>query len=182
VLDIDVSNPAAPASKGSFFLDGYARDIVSKGAMAYAVDSPAGLYVFDLSRPGPLEPVAAVQTGTALRMLEVTDLPDGRRVAVLVGGGALQLHDVTAGRTPKVLAVLKTPGGALRVTLQGTNAYVADAQAGLQIVDIARPESPRIVGTFATRTAARDAAVSGDLVLVATVDEVAVLRVRPGTR
>ncbi len=182
VVDVDVSNPATPVSKGSFFLDGYARDVVSKGAMAYAVDSPAGLYVFDLARSGPLEPVAAVQSGTALRMLEVTDLPDGRRVAVLVGGGALQLYDVTTGRTPTALAVLKTPGGAQRVTLQGTHAYVADAQAGLQIVDIAKPESPRIVGTYATRTAARDAAVSGDLVLVATTEEVVVLRVGPGAR
>jgi len=39
---IDVSNKAKPVSLGSFFLDGYARDVVAAGSLAYAVDAPTG--------------------------------------------------------------------------------------------------------------------------------------------
>jgi len=39
---VDISDEAAPAGAGSFFLDGYARDVVTSGRMAYATDSPTG--------------------------------------------------------------------------------------------------------------------------------------------
>ena len=43
---VDTSDETAPTAAGSFFLDGYARDVVTSGKMAYATDSPTGLYVF----------------------------------------------------------------------------------------------------------------------------------------
>src|SRR5207249_10704138 len=62
---IDVSNRARPVSLGSFVVDGYARDVVVAGSLAYAVDAPAGLCVFDLSKPGPLDAVSTQQSATA---------------------------------------------------------------------------------------------------------------------
>ena len=62
---IDVSDETAPAGIGSFFLDGYARDVVTAGTIAYATDSPSGLYVFDLSRPGMPEPVGVIHAPAA---------------------------------------------------------------------------------------------------------------------
>jgi hypothetical protein len=153
-------------SPGSFFLDGYARDVVASGSLALAVDSPTGLYVFDLSKPGPLEPIATVQTGTALRTVDVTS-GDGPRLAVLVGGGTLQTYDITDPLKPVRLPPFKTPGGAQRIFLRGRLAYVADGQAGIHVVDLAKPEAPVILGTYKTPTAARDIAVADGLVLVA---------------
>jgi len=178
LVDVDLSNPAKAVGQGSFFLDGYARDVVAAGTLAYAVDSPSGLYVFDLSRPPPLAPIAAVQTGTALRLIEVTELPNGRRLAVLVGGGLLQIYDVSSPTEPAKLSTFRTPGGAQRIALQGALAYVADGKAGVQVIDLSRPSAPQVVGAFQTAAAARDVAVSGDLLLVATADEVLVLRTR----
>ena len=54
---VDISDETAPAGIGSFFLDGYARDVVTDGTLAFATDSPSGLYVFDLARSGMPEPV-----------------------------------------------------------------------------------------------------------------------------
>ena len=163
-------------SPGSFFLDGYARDVVASGSLAFAVDSPTGLYVFDLARPGPLEPIATLQNGTALRTVDVTS-GDGPRLAVLVGGGTLQTYDLSDPAKPVRLSAYKTPGGAQRVALNGRMTYVADGAAGLLIVDLSKPDAPVIVGAHKTPTAARDVAVAGDLVLVAVANgDVIILR------
>ncbi|MGQ0737367.1 MAG: LVIVD repeat-containing protein [Acidobacteriota bacterium] len=177
LVHVDISNPARPVKTDAFFLDGYARDVVAVGSTVYAVDSPSGLYVFDLSGAGAFEPIASVQSGTALRTLEVGEgLVDGRRLAALVGGGALQVYDVTTPSAPARLSSWRTPGGALRVALDGALAYVADAKAGVQIVDLSRPAEPRIVGAYPTAAPARDVAASGGLVFVATGEAVEILR------
>ncbi|PYR37390.1 MAG: hypothetical protein DMF90_07050, partial [Acidobacteria bacterium] len=94
---IDVSNAAKPVTLGSFFLDGYARDVVSAGSLAYAVDAPTGLYIFDLSKSGPLEAVTTVQSASAPGSIVLADPPSapGPTLALLVGGGSLQVYDVS---------------------------------------------------------------------------------------
>lgn len=178
---VDVSNPAKPSGLGTYFLDGYARDVVTTGSMAYAVDSPAGLYVVDLSKPGPLEPVGSVQSGTNLRMLDVFDqaTPGQPLLAVLAGGGALQVYDVSKPQAPVKLSTLRTPGTALRVALRGTRAYVADGPAGVQVVDLSNPASPTILASHATPSPTRDVAVGGGVVVAATTDSILVLRDLP---
>jgi hypothetical protein len=166
VVEVNITNPAKPSSPGTFFLDGYARDVVAQGSMAYAVDSPTGLYIFDLSKPGPLEPVASLQNGTALRTVDAFG-DDGPRVVVAMGGGMLQLYDISEPTAPVRLPPYKTPGGAQRVALRGTRAYVADGAAGLTVVNLANPRAPAIVGAYKTPAAARDVAAADGLVVVA---------------
>ena len=69
---IDVSDETAPAGIGSFFLDGYACDVVTARTIAYTTDSPSGLYVFDLSRPGMPEPIGVIHAPAAPRDIEVS--------------------------------------------------------------------------------------------------------------
>lgn len=166
---VDVSTPANPSKAGSFFVDGYARDVATVGPLAYAVDSPTGFYVLDLSRPGPLEPVATLQSGTALRTIDIAFAADGKtpRAAVLIGGGTVQLYDLANPRAPVKAGSLKTPGGALRVALTSTHAFVADAAQGVAVLDIATPSTPRLLSSHKTPLPARDVAVSGDIVFVA---------------
>jgi hypothetical protein len=174
IVEVDITNPSKMMSPGSFFLDGYARDVVASGSLAFAVDSPTGLYVFDLARPGPLEPIATMQSGTALRTVEVTT-GEGPRLAVLVGGGALQVYDVSDPATPIKLPLYKTPGVTQRVALKGRLAYVADGAGGLTVVDLSKPDQPAIVGSHKTLTAARDVAVADSLVLVALANADAII-------
>jgi hypothetical protein len=179
---VDISNPAKPVSLGSFFVDGYARDVVTSGSLAYAVDSPTGFYVLDLAKSDPLQPVSSLQSGTGLRGIEVSraSTQPGPAIAVLLGGGSLQLFDVSAPATPVKLPPYRTPGGAAqRLTLEGRLAYVADGGAGLQVVDLTVPSKPAIVGSFSTPAPARDVAVADSLVFVVTSAEVLILRKTP---
>ena len=177
---VDISNPAKPVSLGEYFVDGYARDVVTSGSLAYAVDSPTGFYVLDLAKPGPLEPVSSLQSGTGLRAVSVSAAGgQGPRLAALTGGGFLQVYDVSNPAKPVKMPPFRTPGGAQRVALEGTLAYVADGAAGLQVVDLAQPSNPTVVGSHKTTTPARDVAVSDSLVFVVTASEVVILRRTP---
>jgi hypothetical protein len=172
---VDVSDVSKPASLGSFFLDGYARDVVAAGSMAYAVDSPTGLYVFDLSKPAelskpePFEPVSAQQSVIGSRVIDVAPPPSGPgpHLAVMAGGPALQVYDVSDPRAPRKLASYPVAGGTQRAVLAGHLAYVAAGAEGLQVVDLSTPAQPRIVGAYKTPMPARGVAVAGPLVLVA---------------
>ena len=165
VVLVDASNSGKPVSAGSFFVDGYARDIVTSGAIAYAVDSPAGFYVLDLSAQKPMEPISALQTGAGLRTVEVSG-----SLAVLVGNGLIQLYDVSKPSAPVKIPPFKTPGGALRAAISGTTVYVADGREGVQVVDFSDRSAPKIVEEYETAGTARDVAVAGDL-LFAVVTE-----------
>jgi hypothetical protein len=166
---VDLSNPARPASLGSFYLEGYARAVTASGSMAAAVDSPTGLYVFDLSKPAPLEPVGTEQSAERPASVELSDpaLSQGLNIAVLVGGGSLQLYDVSKPAAPMKVSTFHTPSGRpQRAALDGKTAYVADSSAGLQVVDLSTPAAPRLVGEYRTAGQALDVAISDSLVFL----------------
>jgi hypothetical protein len=179
---IDVSTPARPVLAGSFFVDGFAKDVVTVGSLAFALDQPAGLSVFDLTKSGTFEPAAMVTlvNPIALRaQLAVSQesSPTGPRVAVVAGGGPLQVYDVSNRQAMVHAATYRTPGNPQRVSLQDRRAYVADGPAGLQVVDLSTPAAPAIVGSYKTAAPARDVAIFDSLVFVVLGNgEVLILR------
>lgn len=168
---VDVSDETTPAGVGSYFLDGYARDVVTAGTIAYATDSPSGLYVFDLSRPGAPEPIGVVHAPAAPRDIEVS-VGAGARPTLIVGAGAgdLQVYDVSDPTAPRRIASFATPGRATRVSLDGDLAFVADSGAGVQVVDLSDPANPAAVGSYRTPRPARDVSAAGSLVLAVVGD------------
>jgi hypothetical protein len=178
---VDLSSLDKPTLRGSFFVDGYARDVAASSRFAFAVDAPTGLYVLDPARPGPPDAIGQIQSAAAPSMIDVME-HGGRVIACLVGGGALQLYDVTDPAMPVHLASFKTPSGRpARIAIDGARGYIADGREGVQIVDLSNPASPALVGAFKTTAPARDVAVGGGLVVVATGmgegnEEVVILR------
>lgn len=167
---IDASNADQPVLLESFYVEGYARDVVAAGPMAYAVDAPTGLYVFDMTKPGPIEPISTQQTATAPGSLVVSaeGAASGSRLAVLIGGGALQVYDVSKPSAPVRVSTYRTESSRpVRAALLGTRAFVADVREGLQVIDLSNPRSPRLVGAFKTPRPARDVAVTDSHVFVA---------------
>ena len=168
---IDVADETAPAGIGSFFLDGYARDVVTAGNIAYATDSPSGLYVFDLSRPGMPEPIGVIHAPAAPRDIEVSVGMDSRPTLIVgAGGGDLQIYDVSDPAAPGKLSSFETPGRATRVSLDGEHVFVADTEAGVQVVDLSDPANPVSAGSFETPRPARDVSAAGSLVLAVVGD------------
>ena len=166
---VDLSSLTEPVALDSFYLDGYSRDVAVSGSLAYAVDAPTGLYVFDLSKPDPLEPLSTVQSARAPSSVEVPAASgaETQDIVCIVGGGFLQVYDVSNPAAPVKTVEFRTPGGRpLRVTVKGRLAYVADGQAGLQVVDFSTPSKPVIVGTYETASRARDVAVTDSHVFV----------------
>jgi hypothetical protein len=178
---IDLTSLDRPVGRGSFFVDGYARDVAASSRFAFAIDAPTGLYALDPSRPGPPEAIGEVQSAATPQAIEIME-QGGRSIACVVGGGALQLYDVTDPTKPVHLTSFKTPSGRpARVAIDGARAYIADGREGVQIIDLTNPSSPAIIGAFRTTAPARDVAVGGGLVLVATGmgegnEEIVVLR------
>lgn len=169
---LDVSNESEPSAAGSFFLDGYARDVVTSGSMAYAVDSPSGLYVFDLSLPGAPDPVGVLHAPHAPHFIEAS-----AKLVCGMGGGDLQVYDVSNPAVPIKAATLETPGRGRHVALRGSRAYIADGDAGIHVVDLTEPSRPRLVGTYETKSPARDVAATDALIFVVVgEDEVLILR------
>lgn len=165
---VDVSDPAKPASLGSFFLEGYARDAVSSGSLVYAVDSPAGFYILDVSKGAPTDAESSVQSTKAAGMrvrIEVSEPSDPQKLAVIVGGGFLHVFDVSDPASPKMSALQKM-NGPQGVALRGTYAYIADGQAGLQVLDLAKPSTPTPSGEHKTSKIARDVILADQLVFV----------------
>ena len=164
---VDISDETAPTGAGSFFLDGYARDVVTSGKMAYATDSPTGLYVFDLSVPGEPQPVGVLHAPASPRFIEV-QREEGAPSGILAGagGGQLQIYDASDPSRPVKAATFETPGRAGRVAMVGSLVYVADGQAGITIVDISTPSAPTAAGSFRTDAPARDIAATDAYVFV----------------
>jgi hypothetical protein len=166
---VDITDAAKPVKKDSYFLEGYARDVASIGSMAYAIDAPTGLYTFDLSKAGPVEAIASDQSARAPSTIELGANAAGQpALAVLIGGGLLQIYDLSKPAAPAAAGTFRVPSGrAVRVALSGALAYVADARDGLQVVDLSTPSTPVLAGGFKSTQPGRDVAVSGNLVYLA---------------
>jgi hypothetical protein len=65
-----------------------------------------------------------------------------------------------------LVGAVETPGTAQKVVVKGQMAYVADGEAGLQIINVSNPSTPVIVGSLDTPAVANGIAISGDIVLV----------------
>jgi hypothetical protein len=164
---VDISDEVAPSGAGSFFLDGYARDVVTSGRMAYATDSPTGLYVFDLSQPGEPNPVGVLHAPAAPRAIEVQrEVGEPSGILAGAGGGHLQIYDATDPAAPLKSATFETPGRAARVAMSGSHVFVADTDAGVTVVDISTPSAPTSAGSFVTDEPARDIAATATHVFV----------------
>ena len=163
---VDISNLSEPLALGSVYLDGYSRDVATAGPLAYAVDDPSGFYVLDLADTDSWEPSIALQSADGPRMVEVTDTAAGG-LAVLLGHGTLQVYDLSPPAEPVHRATYATPGGALRVALDGPLAYVADGLQGVLVIDLTAPDAPRVAASHQPAQPVRDVAVSGDLVVLA---------------
>ena len=117
----------------------------------------------------PLEPVTTVQSARAPSSVEVpaTSGAETSDIVCMVGGGFLQVYDVSDPAQPVKMAEIRMPSGRpLRVTVKGRLAYVADGPAGLQVVDLTKPSEPTIVSTYPVASRARDITVTDSHVFV----------------
>jgi hypothetical protein len=131
-------------------LDG-ARHLSISGTWFY-VATPAGVVVLDMDQP--LSP----------RYVATIELPDVRasqrqfRYLFVTTRDGLQTVDVTDPARPRIVAGALAPlRDARKLTVSRTWAYVANGAEGVAIVDVTRPESPRMYQMFDAGGAINDA-------------------------
>ena len=82
----------------------------------------------------------------------------------------LGLLDISDPAAPAKLAAFDTLGHHKGLRSRKDLAYVADGEAGLQVVDLSVPAAPRVISEFGTERPAHDVAVADSLVLVVVGD------------
>ena len=178
---IDVSDVAKPALLTSYFTDGYAQSISVSRPLAYVMDDPTGLYVFDLSNPRspavvtllklnvPRQQGSGAITTASVAVSEAV-AERSPKVAVLLDStnGLLQFYDVSSPAAPVKRSSFSVPAGSEALVVRESSAYIASVRQGLQIVDFSNPLKPVDSGNFKTMQPAHDVAVSDSLVFVAT--------------
>lgn len=118
-----------------------ARHIVLGGHIAY-IAADAGLVIVDLDTP------------TAPRLLATLPLTDVRASALqfrylfVTAKDGLHVVDVTHPAQPKLLPATVPLADAQRVYVARTYAYVAAGKQGLAIIDVEKPEAPRLQQLF----------------------------------
>ncbi|HEY5907943.1 MAG TPA: hypothetical protein VIZ31_07845, partial [Vicinamibacteria bacterium] len=121
-----------------------ATSMTLAGTVGY-VTTPAGLVVLDLD--DPLLPKVLARVGAPLNAPKAVAIQF--RYAFVLDADGLKVVDVTSPKAPKVVegAFVKLAHGH-NLYLARTYAYVAAGSDGLAIVDIERPEKPRLDQTF----------------------------------
>lgn len=160
---IDVSDPAHIRRVGYVTLPVPVVDLAVDGSQVYVAADK--LYWVDATIPASPTivasyalsglPQAVAQAGGAIYVL-TSDQGAGQLLLLNTAGGVL---------TPVGTAALT--GVARDVVAVGGYAYIANHEAGLQIVDVSTPGAPTLVSTFGLSGAPTAVAISGDLAVVA---------------
>jgi len=70
------------------------------------------------------------------------------RLYVAKGDLGIDIWDISNPEVPKKCCSFDTPGYACGLSIKGTYAYIADSDAGVQVINVADPAKPYIVGNF----------------------------------
>jgi hypothetical protein len=75
---------------------------------------------------------------------------------------------ISSNLNPTLVGSYNTPGYAEKVVISGNYAYIADADSGLQIIDITNPSNPTFKGSYNTPCPAFEVVLSGNYAYVAS--------------
>jgi hypothetical protein len=126
---------------GTYYDDGYYRNLKAWKNRVYVADTRRGLVVLDLASELPT--TTWIQSNSTAYGLHLEQ--DLAFVAAYEHG--LQIFDISEPDSPALIGSLETPGYAWDVWVNGRFAYIADFDEGLTIVDVSSPSAPRYVTT-----------------------------------
>jgi hypothetical protein len=139
----EVSDPTAPTLIGSYSGAGQIRDIHIAGTTAYLAADSNGFQIAQLGTSPFVAPASNLQDGLVVERVAV-----GGGIALLGARSVVEFVDLTILKSPTLLGrVERVP---LSDTLRISNgiAYIAAANAGLQIYDVHTPSNPRWLAAY----------------------------------
>ncbi|HEU4334253.1 MAG TPA: hypothetical protein VFT32_07135 [Candidatus Eisenbacteria bacterium] len=166
---VDVSTPTGPAPRGSvngpFILD--PRSLAVRDTVLFVADDQLGLLsvgIGDLDAPATF----GLPSGSSARDLDLTsgDLLPGTTLLVGSRGGGLQVVDVTDPTSPILRSNPFLPP-ILGVARRGTSAVACLGSGGAALVDLTNLSAATVRSIVASGGIPRDAAWTGDTLLIA---------------
>lgn len=158
----DLANPSAPALLGAVDMPGAAGGVAVRGTHAYVASGDQGLTVVNIANPAH----PAVQ-GTFTTTEWIYDVAAGPRldrpggVVYLAGATRFRIVDVTTPAAPVQLGDWDTAGANLKVAVQDTHLFLANAEFGMLVYDVSNPSRPQPIGVYLW-SGASGVAVDGD--------------------
>lgn len=176
---LDIATPCDPVALGFLPFSSSPNQVWAEGDVAYMASrySDAALISVDITDPQSPAIIQAFEFLTSARRLAL-----GPGILTVADARHIQLIDVHSNHLPAPNVILDTPGLALSVAVSGNLACVADYYTGLQVIDIADPVNPNIVGAVATPGLSWDVTIAGNHAYLADFSGLTVMDIStPGT-
>ncbi|MDG2222074.1 MAG: Calx-beta domain-containing protein [Rubripirellula sp.] len=184
---LDYSNPEAVVELGAFSIAGGVveiapTDITMYDGLLYVAARESGLVILDVTDPASISQVGSF---SVLNQQAISLFRDGNTVYLgeqhefNLTDGAVRILDVSDVGDIQELGVFNPGIVAVQdVVVDGSTAYIAvpDIPGGLQIVDVANPSTPTLLGKFELREALT-VVVEGTTVYLGCDDGLSVLDV-----
>jgi hypothetical protein len=169
---VSLNDPYHPTVVGQFnsTQHSYPFDIEVKGSFAY-VTFGGGFVVFDISNVN--SPVIIPGNGMSR---DASDQKDCQRretrlrdhyAFCTASECGLAIYDVTNPKHRVYIGSCDTPDYAKGIALKGNYAYVADTEAGLQIINIEDLTAPTVVGSYSESCSQSTSRVHGEILYLA---------------
>lgn len=148
---IDLQDPARPQRVGAYRSNGgYARGVAVSGNYVYLADTAAGLQVIDVADPSAPRPTGRCALGGPPYAVAVS----GHYALLAIAAGvvqrtSIQVIDVSVPTDPQRIGGFDT-SDVQGMAVSGAHLYVADGDAGLQVLDFSNPSAPQPVAHLQT--------------------------------
>jgi len=156
-----------PADVTPPWLNAMPEDVCVWGDYAYVAAGANGVHIYDISNP--LNPVWVhwVETGEAVRDIDVDD-----RYVYAMADGRFYVINKSAPQSAHIIGEIDITNNLQAMAVEGSYAYIVAWDTGLQIVDVSVPGHPRLASSLDLGMEEHSScvAVEGDYVVVDTLN------------
>lgn len=175
VIFVDVSDPTHPRLLSGLDLQQVTTGVELNGNLAYVAAGYGGLVVIDFTNPGSPTVISTDVTG------DRTGGVAWRAPYLYVGSkDGFRIYDGSDPRQPRRLGYLSLPTECGQPVLKGRVAYVPSTRQGLQLISVADPANPKLLGGYDPLNWQCFAAIANDQVYVAGGDSLYVFPLHRG--
>ena len=145
------------------------NDVLIKDDYAFIAGGEDGIIIVDIT--DPTDPIIEARLRANWRLLELSIEND---ILYALDWDQLLIVDISDPLIPSFYGSMDLPVLGEDLTVCGDYVYIADADAGLRIINVENPRQPYEVGHFLTPGLAINVAATGNIVLVADLSNLGI--------
>jgi hypothetical protein len=164
---VNVANPMAPSTAGSYDTPGNAKSVTLEGNMAYVADGDDGLWIINVSNPATPLPIGSYD---GIGISGSCDAAVGGNYAYVAYWDSLRIVNISNPSAPSLTGsarVFRCCYDYQAIAVRGNYTFLANRDDGLRIFDVANPSNPLEVAHYDTPGDTKGIAVSGNYAYLA---------------